>query len=148
MNGDEAMCFGSAFIASNSSASFKVRKVYLTQHPPQAITIKISPVDPTKVKQEEEETVSQVIDSDDEAPPAASPSNGITYERTYQLYRLTDYLGQRKTLSLNYDTNMKVDVFAGEDEVLLSTFTINGIDEIAESDLQKKDGVTKPKVSL
>jgi hypothetical protein len=43
---------------------------------------------------------------------------------------------------------MKVEVFAGEDEVLLSTFTINGIDEIAESDLQKKEGVTKPKVSL
>ena len=33
LNGDEAMCFGSAFIASNSSASFKVRKVYLTVHP-------------------------------------------------------------------------------------------------------------------
>lgn len=30
LNGDEAMCFGSAFIASNSSASFKVRTVYLT----------------------------------------------------------------------------------------------------------------------
>jgi len=30
LNGDEAMCFGSAFIASNSSASFKVRKVFLT----------------------------------------------------------------------------------------------------------------------
>jgi len=43
---------------------------------------------------------------------------------------------------------MKVEVFAGEDETLLSTFTINGIDEIAESDLQKKNGVTKPKVSL
>lgn len=33
LNGDEAMCFGSAFIAANSSASFKVRKVFLTQHP-------------------------------------------------------------------------------------------------------------------
>jgi hypoxia up-regulated 1 len=30
LNGDEAMCFGSAFIAANSSSSFKVRKVYLT----------------------------------------------------------------------------------------------------------------------
>ena len=30
LNGDEAMCFGSAFIATNSSASFKVRTVYLT----------------------------------------------------------------------------------------------------------------------
>jgi molecular chaperone DnaK (HSP70) len=33
LNSDEAMCFGAAFIAANSSASFKVRKVYLTQHP-------------------------------------------------------------------------------------------------------------------
>ena len=30
LNGDEAMCFGAAFIASNSSASFKVRKIFLT----------------------------------------------------------------------------------------------------------------------
>lgn len=30
LNGDEAMCFGSAFIASNSSSSFKVKSVLLT----------------------------------------------------------------------------------------------------------------------
>lgn len=30
LNGDEAMCFGSAFIASNSSSSFKVKQVFLT----------------------------------------------------------------------------------------------------------------------
>jgi hypoxia up-regulated 1 len=33
LNGDEAMSFGSSYIASNSSSSFKVRKVFLTQHP-------------------------------------------------------------------------------------------------------------------
>ena len=33
LNGDEAMCFGSAFIASNSSSTFKVKQVFLTQHP-------------------------------------------------------------------------------------------------------------------
>jgi molecular chaperone DnaK (HSP70) len=33
LNGDEAMCFGAALIAANSSNSFKVRKVFLTQHP-------------------------------------------------------------------------------------------------------------------
>lgn len=49
MNGDEAMCFGSAFIASNSSASFRVRKVFLTQHPVHDISIHITPVDTTKV---------------------------------------------------------------------------------------------------
>lgn len=30
LNGDEAMCFGSAFIASNSSSSFKVKSILLT----------------------------------------------------------------------------------------------------------------------
>lgn len=33
LNGDEAMCFGSAFIASNSSTDFKVKQIFLTQHP-------------------------------------------------------------------------------------------------------------------
>lgn len=45
LNGDEAMCFGSAFIASNSSASFKVRKVYLTVHPENQLSIHITPLD-------------------------------------------------------------------------------------------------------
>jgi molecular chaperone DnaK (HSP70) len=57
LNGDEAMCFGSAFIASNSSASFKVRKVYLTVHPQSAFSIHITPLDQTRLadspKQEE-----------------------------------------------------------------------------------------------
>ena len=43
------MCFGSAFIGSNSSASFKVRKVYLTQHPQFEVTIHITPVDTSKL---------------------------------------------------------------------------------------------------
>lgn len=30
LNGDEAMCFGAAYIASNSSESFKVKKIFLT----------------------------------------------------------------------------------------------------------------------
>jgi len=30
LNGDEAMCFGSSFIATNSSSKFKVKQVYLT----------------------------------------------------------------------------------------------------------------------
>jgi hypoxia up-regulated 1 len=48
LNGDEAVCFGSAFIAANSSASYKVRKVYLTQHPSYQIAIEVSPADEAK----------------------------------------------------------------------------------------------------
>lgn len=63
---------------------------------------------------------------------------------------MSDYLGQRKTLNFNYDTNMKIDVYAGLDSEgdHLATFTVNGIDEIASSDLLKKDNVTRPRVSL
>jgi hypothetical protein len=61
------MCFGSAFIASNSSASFKVRKVLLTQHPTSPISIQISPVNASRIEDkkssEEQETVSQDADS-------------------------------------------------------------------------------------
>ena len=154
LNGDEAMCFGSAFIASNSSASFKVRKVFLTQHPVTPISIHITPVNATKVSSssEVEETVSQDADSEDSQNSTANTqtSNGIQYDRSYTLYKKTDYLGQRKTLNLNYDTNMKIDVYAGEDSEgeHLATFTVNGLDEIAASDLLKKENVTKPRVSL
>jgi hypoxia up-regulated 1 len=55
LNGDEAMCFGSAFIASNSSASFKVRKVYLTQHPTSAYSIHISPVNASNTRSTEQD---------------------------------------------------------------------------------------------
>ena len=45
---------------------------------------------------------------------------------------------------------MKIDVYAGEDSEgeHLATFTVNGIDEIADSELLKKEGVTRPRVSL
>jgi hypoxia up-regulated 1 len=65
LNGDEAMCFGSAFIASNSSASFKVRKVLLTQNPVSAISIHITPSNSSRVAEssKDQETVSQDADS-------------------------------------------------------------------------------------
>ena len=44
LNGDESMAFGAAFIAANSSSSYKVRKVFLTQHPEFEIKVRISPL--------------------------------------------------------------------------------------------------------
>lgn len=149
------MCFGSAFIASNSSASFKVRKVFLTQHPVSSISIHITPVNASKAissSNDGQETVSQDADSEDtqNSTTNSQSSSGIQYDRTYTLYKKSDYLGQRKTLNLNYDTNMKIDVYAGEDSEgdHLATFTVNGIDEIAASELLKKENVTRPRVSL
>ena len=51
LNGDESMCFGAAYIASNSSSSFKVRKVYLTQHPQHDFKIEIKPIEPVEQEQ-------------------------------------------------------------------------------------------------
>ena len=148
------MCFGSAFIASNSSASFKVRKVLLTQHPTSPISIQISPVNASRIEDkkssEEQETVSQDADSQESENSTANNQLAIQYERSYQLYKTSDYLGQRKSLNLLYDTNMKIDVYAGQDSEgeHLATFIINGIDEIADSEIMKKEGTTKPKVTL
>ena len=44
LNGDEAMCFGSAFLGSNSSSSFRVGKVLMTQKPDFDIKIKLEPL--------------------------------------------------------------------------------------------------------
>lgn len=74
------MCFGSAFIASNSSESFKVKKIFLTQQSQTGITVKI---------QRQNET--SEIDPE------------INYDRENVLFKATDYMGLKKTFSLTYD---------------------------------------------
>ena len=54
LNGDEAMCFGSAFIGSNSTTSFKVGKVLLTQNPTFDVKLAISPLWSTDARSEED----------------------------------------------------------------------------------------------
>lgn len=55
LNGDEAMCFGSAFIASNSSSAYKVKQVYLTQNPKYDVHVKISALNKEDSLTEEEQ---------------------------------------------------------------------------------------------
>ena len=38
-------------------------------------------------------------------------SDFVTYQRSYVLYKRSDFLGQKKSLSLTYDTDMKIDVY-------------------------------------
>jgi len=99
MNGDEAMCFGAAFIASNSSSSFKVRKVFLTSHPRSAVKIKIEPlVDPESA-----------VSSDSE-------QDAVDYHKEVTLYKKSDYLGQRKTINVIYDRAMLISVYNIDEE--------------------------------
>jgi hypothetical protein len=106
LNGDEAMCFGAAFMASNSSSLFKVRKVYLTQHPQHAFKMTIKPIEPvdTEVKVETPED----CEGDDCEKP-------VSYEKEVVLYKKTDYLGNKKTINLIYDRGMQIDIYALRD---------------------------------
>ena len=131
LNGDEAMCFGAAFIAANSSSSFKVRKVYLTQHPQFEYRIEIRPM----VEQNQ----------------TSSGESEITYSKNLTLFKKTDCLGAKKTVALNYDKNMKVDVFAvheNKQEELISTYLLDDLEDISENSIAKKENSTLPKVSL
>jgi len=137
LNGDEGMSFGSSFIASNSSSSFKVKKVYLTQHPKNEIEIRISPLtgdsEPADV-----ESDSHVETPTDAEEGKEGESEKISYHKSVILYKKKDYLGQKKTINVVYDKAMKIDAVAltyGEDgevvgEEQIATIEIPELDEI------------------
>lgn len=101
LNGDEAMCFGSAFIASNSSSSFKVKSVLLTQHPEYDIHLKISPT-------KKEDAVSE----EDQKNEGIEESEIIKYNQEIRLFNHTkDYMGKSKGLSMNYNKDMTLEFF-------------------------------------
>lgn len=125
------MCFGAAFIAANSSSGFKVRKVFLTQHPRFEYRIEIN----------------------SEPPQKQDANSDITYKKDVTLFKKTDYLGQKKTMALTYDKNMKVDVYKvnldeSKSEELLATYLIDEIEDIVKNNISKKENTTLPKVSL
>jgi len=55
LKGDEAMCFGSAFIASNSSSSFKVSQILMTNKCKYSVKMKISPLNESETLSVEEQ---------------------------------------------------------------------------------------------
>lgn len=80
----------------------------------------------------------------------------INYYREVILFKREHYLGQRKTMNIVYDRAMKVEASAlyydddgnVDREEPLATFDLAKLDEIAEYEVVKKEGTTKPKVSL
>lgn len=138
LNGDESMAFGAAFIAANSSSSYKVRKVFLTQHPEFEVKVRISPLNYTAESESQSES-----------------EEGINYNREVVLYKQSDYLGQKKTVNLNYDKGMKVECFKvtpqdeGEAiEELLVTYDLDEVEKYATNEIALKANSTTPKVSL
>lgn len=122
LNGDEAMCFGSAFIAANSSSSMKVKQVFLTANPPFDVNLKISPLDP-----------SDAISEDDQKAEGIEEEDVIKYVQEIKLFNSTDYMGKSKGLSMNYNKNMKLELFKIDEEgaevELLETFTLDDVKE-------------------
>jgi hypoxia up-regulated 1 len=118
LNGDEAMCFGAAFMASNSSSNFKVKQVFLTQNAPYEVFMKIQPLD-SKDSLTEAEQKAEGIDEDDI----------VKYTQDFKLFNTSDYLGKSKAINLNYNRNMKIEFFRkdGEVEELLDTYTLNDL---------------------
>jgi len=118
LNGDEAMCFGSAFIASNSSQSMKVKQIFLTHKPDFEVTLKISPINPE-----------DFISEEDQLAEGTEEADTIKYIQDIKLFNLTDYLGKSKGLSMNYNKNMKLEFFRADDEnpILLDTFLLDDL---------------------
>ena len=141
LNGDEAMSFGSAFMAANSTNSFKVRKVYLTQHPKYDVRVNIRPADAEKAAEKAEK----------QTEAAESEDDGIVYEKDTVLYKRSDYLGQKKTIHLYYDVSMRIEATAvypcGHEEPL-ATWDLDIAKLIEDNDVLRREKVTRPKVSL
>lgn len=127
LNGDEAMSFGSAFIASNSTQQYKVRHVFLTQHPKYDVKVKISPLNDTDALSEDEQKAEGVEEED-----------LIKYNQEFKLFNTTDYIGKTKALNMNYNKNMKVELFKveGENEPeLLDTYHLTDLEDSLASEI-------------
>ena len=131
LNGDEAMCFGSAFIASNSSSSFKVKSVLLTQHPEYDVHLKISPTKPEDAVSEEDQKAEGLEEADI-----------IKYNQEIRLFDHTkDYLGKSKGLSMNYNKDMTMQFYrvtkseGGEEQLdLIDEFHIENVAQEHENE--------------
>jgi hypothetical protein len=84
--------------------------------------------------------------------PISTDDSEITYNKETTLFKSeSDYLGQKKTINLFYDRDMRVDIYAtssGDEDILLAYYLLEDIEEIAGSDAAKKEDSTTPKVSL
>lgn len=136
LNGDEAMCFGSAFIGSNNTMSFKVASVMLTQKPDYQVRMVIEPMDPADALSEE-----------DQRAEGAEDEDIIRYSQDIRLFNDTDYMGKSKGLTMVYNKNMRVKFYRSplgsevpiEEQELLDTFELDDLKEQYESAVKHQE---------
>ena len=130
LNGDEAMCFGSAFIGSNNTMSFKVASVMLTQNPDYEIRMIIEPMD-----------AGDALTEEDQRAEGAEDEDIIKYTQDLRLFNNTDYIGKSKGLTMTYNKNMRVKFYKGalgseaptEELEWLDTFELDDLKEQYEA---------------
>ncbi|CAI2384203.1 unnamed protein product [Moneuplotes crassus] len=127
LNPDEAMAFGSAYIAANSSSNYQVKKVYLYQSVPDTVYANITQMGGCKSEHEED-----------------------CFFKHLKLYaKEKNVLGQRKTINIEHHIeNMNVVLYTVDSdgaENIISKTKIRGVDKIQ---IFKKDISLKEKYKL
>jgi len=128
------MCFGSAFIASNSSSSFKVKKIFLTQNVPYDVHLKLQPLKEADNLSEEDQKAEGVDEEDI-----------IKYSQEMRLFNTTDYIGKSKALSFHYNRDMKIELFKvfeedGQEKFeLLGEFILDDIKTQYENEISQRE---------
>ena len=135
LNGDEAMCFGSAFIGSNSTMNFKVAAVMLTQNPDFEVRMIVEPT-----------SSADALSEADQRAEGAEDEEIIKYTQELRLFNSSDYFGKSKGLTMNYDKNMRIKFYkapigAAEDTKteeleLLDTFELDDLKEQYDAELK------------
>jgi len=111
------MCFGAAFIGSNLTSNYKVASVLLTHKPDFDVVLKIAPIKPEEALTEADQKALGIEESD-----------LVKYLQEFTLFNATqDYYGKSKSLTMNYDKNMRLQLFRGEE--LLDEFLLKDIEE-------------------
>ena len=141
MNGDDSMAFGAAFIAANYSSNFKLAQRLELYH---GNTFEIL----IKLKHIEHENTTQEICADDFDGLAEHCNRKLN--KAAPLFKIRHGLDISKTVSMKHDGNFDIFVyerFPGEEENLLMTYKIRGIQESLAA-LRADNITSKPKVNL
>lgn len=131
LNGDEAMCFGSAFIGSNSSSSFRVGKVLMTQKPDYDIKLLISPLRADTV----------ITTREEQAAEGVEEADMVDYKQDLLLFNRTgDYMGKTKAMTMAYDVDMKLELFRVDEngEELLDTFELDDLKKMYQQEIEAR----------
>ena len=100
------------------------------------MTVKFSPINEKDAMTIEEQHAEGVEENDT-----------IKYYQEFQLFNTSDYIGKTKTINVNYNKNMKVEIFKGsksdesEDLELLESYRLTDLEDTLkyEIDALKRD---------